>query len=90
MVDKNNKVAVLALLEAYRIKVEASRENHHDHAIRVCQAIVARAFGYTNRADWTGDIKTAGLIDYGYDVNANEQYKALTAIVNNIKMEESE
>jgi hypothetical protein len=84
--NKKNRLEVLSLLEAYRIKSEADREDNADHAIRVCQAIVANVFGYANRNNWTDDIKAAGLIDYGFDADVHAQYKALTNIVNNIKI----
>jgi hypothetical protein len=74
-------VEVLALLETYRIKSEHGKEHSVDFAIRVCQAVIASMFGYAGRADWTDDIQEAGLIDYSFDVDANDQYKALTELV---------
>jgi hypothetical protein len=43
--NKGNRVKVSAMLEAYRMKAEYDRERNPDHAIRVCQAIIANAFG---------------------------------------------
>jgi hypothetical protein len=87
--DKKRQIEVLALLEAYRIKAERGKERSVDFAIRVCQAIIASVFGYAGRADWTDDIQEAGLIDYSFDVNANDQYKALTELVKNHETREA-
>lgn|GEM_PF-4723895 len=83
---KNHKVEILALFEAYRLLVNRKKENNPDHAIRICQAIIADVFGYKSRADWSEDIRLAGLIDYGYDVDYNEQYEKLHNTVREIKM----
>ncbi len=87
--NEKDKVKVLALMEAYRLKIEYSPDsNNADYAIRVCQAIIANLFGYKSRADWTDDIKAAGLIDYEYHDGDEhyERYKALTEIVNAIRI----
>lgn len=44
---------ILRELEAYRIK-QAGKDNPSDFAIRVCEAIVARAGGFTGRSQWEG------------------------------------
>ena len=84
--DKKDKVKVLALLEAYRLHVDDKKEQNADHAIRVCQAIIANVFGYSNRANWSDDIQSAGLIDYGHEADKYEQYKTLTSIVTGIRI----
>ena len=83
---KKHKVELLALLESYRLLVDSKKENNPDHAIRVCQAIIASAFGYENRADWTGAIQAASLIDYGHDVDWYEQYKTLTESIKGVQL----
>jgi hypothetical protein len=88
LLDKQSRVKVMALLEAYRIKAGAYKGNNVGHAIRVCQAIIARLFGYTSRSDWTEDINAAGLIDYESGVDAHEQYKAAMDIAGSIKIGE--
>ena len=84
--DKENKVKILALLEAYRLFKNDVKEDNVDHVIRICQAIIADVFGYNSRADWADDIRIAGLIDYSYGVDTKEQYKILTDIVSEIKI----
>lgn len=74
----------MALLEAYRIYSGDKKERNADHAIRVCQAIIAKVFGYESRADWSDEVRTAWLIDDNYDTDKKEQYKKLTDMVNNI------
>jgi hypothetical protein len=81
---QRNKIEVLALLEAYRIKAGTDRESNTDTAIRVCQAIIAKAYGFDGRAAWTDGVMAAGLIDYGHEVDVCRQYKNLTALVENI------
>ena len=83
---KSSKTNVLALLEAYRLYSGTANEKNTDHAIRICQAIIADAFGYKSRADWSEDIRAANLIDYGYNADFKEQYRRLTDIVRNIKI----
>lgn len=85
-VGKKQKVEVLALLEAYRLLVDNKKENNPDHAIRVCQAIVAGVFGYDSRANWSDDVQAAGLIDYGHDVDCYEQYKTLTEATKEVRL----
>jgi len=80
--EHKNKLAVLALLEAYRLLADDKKELNADHAIRVCQAIIAKVLGFDGRNSWTDEIKSAGLIDYRYDADKYEQYKKLTDIVN--------
>lgn len=45
-------IEILEELERFRKKHENKNEPS-DWAIRVCQAIVAKAGGYTSRVDWT-------------------------------------
>lgn len=82
----NDKVKVLALLEAYRLHADDKKEQNADHAIRVCQAIIASVFGYSSRSNWSDDIQSEGLIDYGHEADKYEQYKTLTDIVNGIRI----
>ncbi len=89
--NEQDKVKVLALLEAYRLYVDKNQktERNPDHCIRVCSAIIAHLFGYTSRADWTDAIVAAGLIDYRDNAaDPYERYKALTALADNIRVEE--
>ena len=83
---KKHKVELLALLESYRLLVDSKKENNPDHAIRVCQAIIAGAFGYESRTDWTRAIQAAGLIDYRHDVDWYEQYKTLTESIKGVQL----
>ena len=80
--EHKNKLAVLALLEAYRLLADDKKEQNADHAIRVCQAIIAKVLGFDGRNSWTSEIHVAGLIDYRHDVDKAEQYKKLTNLVN--------
>ena len=80
--EHKNKLAVLALLEAYRLLSNEKKEQNADHAIRMCQAIIAKVLGFDGRNSWTDEIKSAGLIDYRYDADKYEQYKKLTDLVN--------
>lgn len=84
--EQENKVKVMAVLEAYRLHVGNEKGQNIDYVIRVCQAIIAQVFGYTSRTNWSDDIQAAGLIDYGHDTDTFEQYKRLTDIVDEIKI----
>lgn len=90
MVEDNNKqepkvdlvFAVLAAMEAYRLKVKYDGlPDCPDHNIRVCQSILAEAYGMRDRNDWTSKIQAEGLFDYGDD--ANQQYKTLIERIKN-------
>lgn len=67
---------VLAAMEAYRLKVKYDGlPDCPDYNIRVCQSILAEAYGMRDRNDWTSKIQAEGLFDYGGD--AKQQYKTL-------------
>ena len=61
------KIEILAILENLRI-----RYPDHDHILRVASACVAACFGYTCRAEWTGECARLGLVDYNDHGNAAE------------------
>ena len=84
--NHKTKVNVLAVLEAYRLFADAKKERNADHAIRVCQAIIAGVFGFDNRADWIDEVVAAELINYGHDVDCRKQYEALTEVTSKIKI----
>ena len=56
---KLNNIELLAALEALRIK-----KPNDDYILRVASAIVAQNFGYKSRADWTEEVRKAGLLSY--------------------------
>lgn len=69
-------LVVLATMEAYRLKTQYNGlPDCPDYDIRVCQSILAEAYGMRDRNEWTGKIKAEGLFDYGGD--AKQQYKTL-------------
>lgn len=85
--NKEDKLKILALLEAHRLYVDSKREPiNPDFELRVCEAIIAEIFGYTDRADWSEEIQNAGLINYGYDIDKKQQYFNLSEIVRKIKI----
>lgn len=67
---------VLAAMEAYRLQHEHDNDGV-DFPVRICEAILAGAAKYDGRGEWVKAIKAAGLIDYGWDSDPKEQYKAL-------------
>lgn len=67
---------ILAAMEAYRLKTKYNGlPDCPDYDIRVCQSILAEAYGMRDRNDWTSKIQAEGLLDYGGD--AKQQYKTL-------------
>lgn len=67
---------ILATMEAYRLKTKYNGlPDCPDYDIRVCQSILAEAYGMRDRNDWTSKIQAEGLFDYGG--NAKQQYKML-------------
>ena len=79
---------VLAAMEAYRLKTAYNGEpDHPDFDIRMCEAIVAEAFGVRNRIEWTDAIQAKGLFDYKGDYK--EQYKALIKSIRETIKEET-
>ena len=74
--SKEDRMIILATLEAYRLKVEdkPKESGNKDHLIRVCQAIVAKALGFNGRNEWTEEIECKGYISYDYEVDKKEQY----------------
>ena len=71
-----NVYTILAAMEAYRLKTGYNGEpDHPDFDIRICEAILAEAYGIYSRNDWTGKIQEERLFDYNGD--AKQQYKEL-------------
>lgn len=69
-------LVVLAAMEAYRLKTMYNGlPDCPDYDIRVCQSILADAYGMRDRNDWTSKIQAEGLFDYKGD--AKQQYKTL-------------
>jgi hypothetical protein len=58
-------IDILRELEAYRKRIESGETTSgcHDHTIRMCSAIVAEAFGYKSRCDWTDIINAPEHIE---------------------------
>ena len=58
-------IELLARLEGYRqkLKVGIYQPGTNNHSIRMCQAHVAEAAGYTNRVAWIDDLKCKGLLN---------------------------
>lgn len=73
---------ILATMEAYRLKTKYNGlPDCPDYDIRVCQSILAEAYGMRDRNDWTSKIQAEGLFDYGID--AKQQYKTLIERIRN-------
>ncbi len=79
VVNKNNKsiseLEILAALDNLRIM-----NPNDDYILRVATAVVARAFGYENRAEWTEKLDESGLVEYGIYDNidkARENYNSI-------------
>ena len=84
--NKEDKMIILATLEAYRLKVEdrPKESGCKDHIIRVCQAIVAKALGFNGRNEWSCELENTGYISYDYEVDKWEQYKFLSELLDKI------
>lgn len=69
------EIDVLALLDemdSFRRAQESKREVYPDYCMRVLEAMVAKAAGYTSRADWTEALErnpdsaySKDLLNYG-------------------------
>ena len=54
----NKVLDILDSMEEIRQKAAENPEKYPvDHTIRLCSAIVAQAYGYQERTDWTGELK---------------------------------
>ena len=53
-IPRDVALGILRDLEQTRVKMIASRESSADYAIRVCQAVVAKAGGFSERSQWDG------------------------------------
>ncbi len=77
----------LAAMEAFRLK--GGRHEPADYAIRVCESLIAEILGFKHRDEWTEEIQSEGLIDYGnynrpvFEDDYKQQYKTLSERIRN-------
>lgn len=89
MTDKE-KLTILATLEAYTRKCRNTLNNHRlddaEFAARVCSAIVARAFGYDDRFEWTEKASAEGLLNNSLflEEDMQQQYEELCCLIDEI------
>ena len=84
--NNEDAILVLATLEAYRLQAENKKRYSadSDFAIRVCQAIVAKGFGFPSRNEWTDLIVSSGYVRYDIHVDKWGQYEMLSEILEKV------
>ena len=81
--SKEEKLIVLATLEAYRLQTEQKTPCAADEirAIRVCQSIVEAGFGYRHRDEWMDEIVRNGYVSYKIPIDKWDGYEMLEEIL---------